>query len=365
MFVGVEVESQVANNSSINAAESSDKYPLSDRTSLTSLTPSHLPSVPNPNSPTNTHPQEHTTYTYSNYPGVPFPHPDSRRYITPTNPSDEPTLKYDPNDWNTDAKLPTNNDHHNYRTLEQRHEERRIIRANTLRQHQANAAIIIDSKLTHSTPDPHTLLCPPPTGTSLENIANLRQPFNLEDIYQHVPAMRATYSPTLSLHDPSLQVHAARSDDVSAPTFTTDDVPVPTHLTDRTLGWVQQHRALLDSGTNIHIITPAKVRQLGLIPTQYKTPIKIQFGQGQITEATHFVILNWLGRAAIVQDAPSTLVSVSAIVNQGPLEVRYNRLGMSIIDRGAEDNLLLTNLTGQNKINKVKIKWRYKQLTDP
>ena len=30
-----------------------------------------------------------------------------------------------------------------------------------------------------------------------------------------------------------------------------------------------------------------------------------------------------------------------------------------------EDNLLLTNLTGQNKINKVKIKWRYKQLTDP
>ena len=70
--------------------------------------------------------------------------------------------------------------------------------------------------------------------------------------------MRNTYTPSISLEDHRLQVTAAQANDTTAPTFTNTDIP--TDITNRTLGWVQRERALVDSGTNIHIITPAKVR---------------------------------------------------------------------------------------------------------
>jgi hypothetical protein len=92
------------------------------------------------------------------------------------------------------------------------------------------------------------------------------------------------------------------------------------------------HQAYADSGTDIHITNPSTVAQLGLHPHAYATPVTIQFGDGSLQSATHFVFLgDILGEAAIIASAPATLISIYSITTQG-LSVTFSNKRIKIVD---------------------------------
>jgi len=93
------------------------------------------------------------------------------------------------------------------------------------------------------------------------------------------------------------------------------------------------HHAYADSGANISIVTPTLVKSLNLAIKKFNTPVRIRFGQGQVATATHYTVVSWLGRAAIM-DVPHSIISISAIMARAPLEVRFNALRLKIVDMG-------------------------------
>ena len=89
--------------------------------------------------------------------------------------------------------------------------------------------------------------------------------------------------------------------------------------------------AIIDGGANINIITSKMAAYLLLAKRKYLNPILIRFGQGEIREVTEYVNLGMLGKAAIIDDAPTALISVGAICANG-LEVRTNSKQIKIVD---------------------------------
>ena len=89
--------------------------------------------------------------------------------------------------------------------------------------------------------------------------------------------------------------------------------------------------AIIDGGANINIITSKMAAYLLLAKKKYLNPILIRFGQGEIREVTEYVNLGMLGKAAIIDDAPTALISVGAICANG-LEVRTNSKQIKIVD---------------------------------
>jgi hypothetical protein len=72
--------------------------------------------------------------------------------------------------------------------------------------------------------------------------------------------------------------------------------------------------AYADSGTDIHITNPSTITQLGLQQHPYLRPVTIQFGDGSLQHATHFVLMgDILGEVAIIESAPATLISIYSI----------------------------------------------------
>ena len=195
-------------------------------------------------------------------------------------------------------------------------------------------------------------------GTSFENIVNFSAPFTREDLYALVPAMDTVGKATSSSTNKN-PVQSFVGNSQAAFTSTThvkadllgkrakepweldQEIQVRSSFEwegtkdGRELDKVKMKlRAVADSGCNIHIVNPELVRKHKLTPMTFKTPITIEFGQGDKAVATHYVNLGYLGRAAIV-DSPSSLISISALTMQGPLEAVFTSYGFKLLDRGA------------------------------
>jgi hypothetical protein len=94
----------------------------------------------------------------------------------------------------------------------------------------------------------------------------------------------------------------------------------------------KQTHAYADSGTDIHITNPETVLQLKLQRHAYVKPVSIQFGVGSIQTATHFVFMgDILGEVAIIDTAPSTLISIYSITTKG-LSVTFSNRRIKIVD---------------------------------
>ena len=118
----------------------------------------------------------------------------------------------------------------------------------------------------------------------------------------------------------------------------TTDYPTPT--------------SILDGGTNVNIVTSQMVDYLSLSRKEYESPVAIRFGQGQIEVATHYVVLGMLDRAAIIDNAPTTLISVAAICDNG-LEVRTNSRRIKIVDQFNRDKVLYRKKISSNSLFEV------------
>jgi len=90
--------------------------------------------------------------------------------------------------------------------------------------------------------------------------------------------------------------------------------------------------AYADSGTDIHITNPSTIAQLGLQQHPYARPVTIQFGDGSLQHATHFVLMgDILGEVAVIATAPATLVSIYSITTKG-LTVEFSNKRIKIMD---------------------------------
>ena len=76
--------------------------------------------------------------------------------------------------------------------------------------------------------------------------------------------------------------------------------------------------AIADSGANISVTNDHTVKQLGLEKQPMDKPLRVKFGNGSVTECTHFVNMgNILGRVYVVEGAPDTLISIAVICARG------------------------------------------------
>jgi hypothetical protein len=90
--------------------------------------------------------------------------------------------------------------------------------------------------------------------------------------------------------------------------------------------------AYADSGTDIHITNPSTVARLGLHLHSYAKPVTIQFGDGSLQCATHFVFMgDILDEVAVIATAPATLISIYSITTKG-LTVEFSNKRIKIVD---------------------------------
>ena len=87
-----------------------------------------------------------------------------------------------------------------------------------------------------------------------------------------------------------------------------------------------------DSGATISIITSHAAQQHRLPLLQYEKPVRIKFGNGSQSTATHYAVGGGLiKRLAVVPDAALVLISTYDLTRQG-YEVRYTTNGVNVFD---------------------------------
>jgi len=87
---------------------------------------------------------------------------------------------------------------------------------------------------------------------------------------------------------------------------------------------------VMDSGANISITNPDVVTKFNLQPQRWDQPFHIKFGNGSRFFCTHFAYFGpILGRVAIVDAAPDTLVSIAVLTARG-FEVRFLENGQGV-----------------------------------
>ena len=87
---------------------------------------------------------------------------------------------------------------------------------------------------------------------------------------------------------------------------------------------------VMDSGANISITNPDVVVKFNLQPQRWDQPFHIKFGNGSRFFCTHFAYFGpILGRVAIVDAAPDTLVSIAVLTARG-FEVRFLENGQGV-----------------------------------
>ena len=75
---------------------------------------------------------------------------------------------------------------------------------------------------------------------------------------------------------------------------------------------------VMDSGANISITNPRIVDKLNLTPQRWERPFHIIFGNGGRFVCSHYADFGpILGRIAIVDEAPDTLLSVAVLTGRG------------------------------------------------
>jgi len=87
---------------------------------------------------------------------------------------------------------------------------------------------------------------------------------------------------------------------------------------------------VMDSGANISITNHEVVAKFNLQPQRWDQPFHIKFGNGSRFFCTHFAYFGpILGRVAIVDAAPDTLVSIAVLTARG-FEVRFLENGQGV-----------------------------------
>ncbi len=80
---------------------------------------------------------------------------------------------------------------------------------------------------------------------------------------------------------------------------------------------------IMDSGANISITNTDIVQSFHLQPQRWSQPFHIKFGNGSRFLCTHFAYFGpILGKVAIVDGAPDTLISISTLTDKG-YEVKF------------------------------------------
>ncbi len=79
----------------------------------------------------------------------------------------------------------------------------------------------------------------------------------------------------------------------------------------------------MDSGANVSITNPKIVAKFHLTPQRWERSFHIIFGNGGRFACTHYADFGpILGRIAIVDEAPDTLLSIAVLTDRG-YEVRF------------------------------------------
>ena len=82
---------------------------------------------------------------------------------------------------------------------------------------------------------------------------------------------------------------------------------------------------VMDSGANVSITNPKIVAKFNLTPQQWERSFHIIFGNGGRFACTHYADFGpILGRIAIVDEAPDTLLSIAVLTDRG-FEVRFQK----------------------------------------
>ena len=80
----------------------------------------------------------------------------------------------------------------------------------------------------------------------------------------------------------------------------------------------KQTYSVADSGANVSVTNPAIVARFGLTPQPWSRPFNIVFGNNSEFRCTQFADFGpVLGKLAIVDDAPDTLISIAALAERG------------------------------------------------
>jgi len=97
----------------------------------------------------------------------------------------------------------------------------------------------------------------------------------------------------------------------------------------------EQAYSVADSGANVSVTNPTIVARFGLTPQPWSRPFNIVFGNNSEFQCTHFADFGpLLGKLAIVDDAPDTLISIAALAERG-IETRFNSdLGVGLFFNG-------------------------------
>jgi hypothetical protein len=86
----------------------------------------------------------------------------------------------------------------------------------------------------------------------------------------------------------------------------------------------------MDSGANISITNPQIVAKINLTPQRWERSFHINFGNGGRFACTHYADFGpILGRIAIVDEAPDTLLSIAVLTDRG-YEVRFLAEGQGV-----------------------------------
>ena len=88
---------------------------------------------------------------------------------------------------------------------------------------------------------------------------------------------------------------------------------------------------IADSGANISVTNPSIAQIFEIAPQPWVKPFDIRFGNNSVFKCTHYVDFGAvLGKVAIVNDAPDTLISIASLAERG-IETRFNRdLGVGL-----------------------------------
>ena len=89
--------------------------------------------------------------------------------------------------------------------------------------------------------------------------------------------------------------------------------------------------SIADSGANISVTNSSIAQHFDLTPQLWAQPFDIRFGNNSVFNCTHYVDFGAvLGKVAIVDDAPDTLISIASLANR-EIETRFNRdLGVGL-----------------------------------
>ena len=76
--------------------------------------------------------------------------------------------------------------------------------------------------------------------------------------------------------------------------------------------------SIADSGANISVTNPTMVSRFGLTPKLWFQPFDIRFGNNSVFQCTHYADFGAvLGKIAIVDTAPDTLISIASLADRG------------------------------------------------